>query len=216
VPPAPAATMPSLLIQGDIRLRVDSVVRNDVPVTVDGAVTGDLRLTKDGPGPRATALAGCGLEVAGGTVTPTAAADNRVSLLIVDVGQAARLDLSTGSLRVGSATGVAQLREYLSDGYDGGKWDGPGIVTSASAGGFGIGYATDASGVTSLTYALSGDADLNGKVDFGDLLRVAQNSGKPADAVWTQGDFDYNAKVDFADLLKLAQNFGRTRVRAAR
>lgn len=57
--------------------------------------------------------------------------------------------------------------------------------------------------------ARSGDANLDGKVDFSDRLIVTQHFAR-TDAFWKQGDFNYDGKVDFADVLKVGQNFGRT------
>ena len=54
---------------------------------------------------------------------------------------------------------------------------------------------------------LSGDANADGKVDFADLLTLAQNYGNTA-ANWEQGDFNGDAMVNFSDLLALAQNYG--------
>jgi hypothetical protein len=51
-----------------------------------------------------------------------------------------------------------------------------------------------------------GDFNLDGTVDFSDLLAVAQHYNGPA-AGWTDGDFNYDGKVNFADLLALAQNY---------
>jgi probable HAF family extracellular repeat protein len=54
---------------------------------------------------------------------------------------------------------------------------------------------------------LPGDANADGKVDFTDLLTLAQNYGK-AGATWEQGDFNGDGTVNFSDLLALAQNYG--------
>jgi hypothetical protein len=61
---------------------------------------------------------------------------------------------------------------------------------------------------------LAGDANLDGVVNFADLLVVAQNfnhtldtHGNPID--WADGDFNYDGKVNFADLLLVAQNFNK-------
>lgn len=61
---------------------------------------------------------------------------------------------------------------------------------------------------------LPGDADLNGTVDFTDLLTLAQHYGKIG-AGWRDGDFNANRSVGFDDLLTLAQNYGRTGPAAA-
>src|SRR4029079_18932519 len=55
-------------------------------------------------------------------------------------------------------------------------------------------------------YTYAGDANLDGKVDIGDLGLLAgawQQSGK----VWFDGDFTYNGTVDIGDLGLLAGNW---------
>lgn len=52
-----------------------------------------------------------------------------------------------------------------------------------------------------------GDTDLDQRVEFDDLLRLAQAYGKTSGAGWHEGDFDYNGKVNFDDLLILAQAY---------
>jgi hypothetical protein len=75
------------------------------------------------------------------------------------------------------------------------------------AGTFG-GLPVDATAVI-LRSTLRGDADLNGTVDFPDLLKLAQNYDTVATGKrWAQGDTNGNTIVDFDDLLKLAQNYG--------
>lgn len=65
-----------------------------------------------------------------------------------------------------------------------------------------------------LIATLRGDANLDGKVDFADLLTLAQNYGKDVsmltDSSWTLGDFNGDGKVDFSDLLLLAQHYGQS------
>jgi T5SS/PEP-CTERM-associated repeat protein len=56
------------------------------------------------------------------------------------------------------------------------------------------------------TAALPGDADINGQVNFGDLLLLAQNYGTLGKS-WITGDFTGDGAVDFNDLLRLAQNY---------
>src|SRR5205807_2244254 len=54
--------------------------------------------------------------------------------------------------------------------------------------------------------SIPGDANIDGKVDFSDLLILAQNFGVPGD--FRQGNFNGDFFVNFADLLILAQNYG--------
>lgn len=51
-----------------------------------------------------------------------------------------------------------------------------------------------------------GDANLDRRIDFADLLALAQHYGQSGD--WSTGDFDGNRQVDFADLLLIAQHYG--------
>ena len=51
--------------------------------------------------------------------------------------------------------------------------------------------------------------NLDGKVNFADLLTLAQHYNGAA-AAWTKGDFDYDGEVTFKDLLGLAQNYGKS------
>jgi hypothetical protein len=79
-----------------------------------------------------------------------------------------------------------------------------------------LGYADSADGVVPglaaqtvlVQFALLGDANLNNKVDFNDLVLLAQHYNSATNANWDQGDFNYDAKVDFNDLTLLAQNYG--------
>ena len=53
-----------------------------------------------------------------------------------------------------------------------------------------------------------GDANFDGKVNFNDLLVLAQHYGQPGS--WVDGDFNADGAVGFDDLLLLAQNYGHT------
>jgi len=57
---------------------------------------------------------------------------------------------------------------------------------------------------------LIGDFNGDGKVDFADLLILAQNYGKMGGAMLSQGDANADGSVGFDDLLLLAQNYGKT------
>jgi len=55
---------------------------------------------------------------------------------------------------------------------------------------------------------LTGDSNLNGTVDFNDLVKLSQNYNVSASSnSWYGGDFDFDGITDFNDLVKLAQNY---------
>lgn len=62
--------------------------------------------------------------------------------------------------------------------------------------------------VTQMLLTRYGDTNLDRRVDFSDLLRVAQSYGQPAS--WGTGDFNGDQQVSFDDLLAIAQNYGFT------
>jgi len=53
----------------------------------------------------------------------------------------------------------------------------------------------------------NGDANLDGTVDFNDLVKLAQNYNTSGGKTWFNGDFNYDGNVDFNDLVLLAQNY---------
>jgi fibronectin-binding autotransporter adhesin len=176
-------------------------------LTING--TGEVVL--DTGLPAAVRLAS--LTMAGGA-SPTGTLDVDNNKLIVTGGD-------VGTFSGGKFTGIAGL---IQSGYNGGTWDGPGIITTSGATtpSAALGYAragdVDLAGGTFggepvtatdvlVMYTLAGDANLDGTVGFNDLVRLAQNyngTGK----FWWQGDFTYDGNVDFSDLVKLAQNYG--------
>jgi hypothetical protein len=54
-----------------------------------------------------------------------------------------------------------------------------------------------------------GDLNLDGAVNFNDLLSLAQNYGHTG-ATYAQGDINHDGAVNFNDLLTLAQNYGNS------
>lgn len=57
---------------------------------------------------------------------------------------------------------------------------------------------------------IPGDANLDGKVDFSDVLILAQHYGMNSLATWADGDFNNDGSVGFDDLLILAQHYRQT------
>jgi hypothetical protein len=139
------------------------------------------------------------------------------SLTTVNTG---KLDLTNERLIVVNGN-VATIAAKIASGFNAGAWTGPGIITSVatSSTGLGISRADDANLAGStfggvpvaaadvlVAFTLRGDANLDQRVDFIDLVRLAQNYNTTAKG-WWQGDFTYDGSVDFDDLVKLAQNY---------
>ena len=78
-----------------------------------------------------------------------------------------------------------------------------------AAGGTFAGQTVDGTAVV-VKFTHYGDATLDGRVDFNDLVRLAQNFGTTPPATqgaWSRGDFTYDGIINFSDLVTLAQNF---------
>jgi|GEM_PF-1381463 len=124
---------------------------------------------------------------------------------------------------------VNTIRGYLQTAYANGAWTGTGLTSSAvetqvattkgtTGGMWAIGYADGnndgtlggaAANQIVLRPALAADFTLDSKIDFNDLLILAQNNGSIT-ADWVHGDGNYDGSVGFQDLLLLAQNVGKT------
>ena len=128
---------------------------------------------------------------------------------------------------------LATIRSQITSGYNGGAWSGTGITSTSAAAepATALGYA-EASEVLNFAggadtapfvgqladkttalvrYTLLGDANLDGKVDFADLVALAQSYNATVSSItdswWSHGDFNYDGVVNFPDLVKLAQNY---------
>jgi hypothetical protein len=141
----------------------------------------------------------------------------------------ATLNLASGTLEIDYGAGtdpIATIETYVHSAYNNDTWTGSGIFSSIAAadpGLYAVGYAdgnTDvgtpaAANQIIIENTLAGDANLDGTVNFADLLVVGQNfnhtldtHGNPID--WADGDFNYDGTVNFADLLIVAQNFNKS------
>jgi hypothetical protein len=175
------------------------------------------------------------IDISGGTLamesTATGSAVLKTSALTIS--GTGRLDLANNRLVVdydpAAAAGspIASVRTALLAGYAAGKWNGPGIGSTGIAATRSLGYAeaSDVLGASGGTFGsasldgsavlvrntLAGDANLDGKVDFLDLARLAQNYNvTDGTRTWAQGDYNYDGNVDFTDLAKLAQSYNTT------
>jgi hypothetical protein len=116
---------------------------------------------------------------------------------------------------------ITTIAGYLKSGYNGGGWNGSGIISSAAqtpTNGllYGIGYADGKDGVVTglssgqieIKYTLLGDANLDGLVNGSDFNILAANFNQSITG-WDQGDFNYDGLVNAADFNVLAANFNQ-------
>jgi chitinase len=157
----------------------------------------------------------------GGTLTvPNGDGTSTTNSLVISPG--ATLDLGNNALIINYGTGsdpVSTIRGYLTTGYNGGGWNGSGIMssTAATTPGFAVAYADGADGVVAglssgqieVTYAMYGDLNLDGVVNGTDFGILAANFGSAVSA-WDKGDLNYDGVVNGSDFSALAQNFGRS------
>ena len=122
----------------------------------------------------------------------------------------------------GSSDPFSTIAGYVKSGYNGGGWNGLGIISTAArtpTNGllYGVGYADGADGVVSglasgqieVKYTLLGDANLDGLVNAADFTILAANFNQPVTG-WDQGDFNYDGLVNAADFTDLAANFNQS------
>lgn len=150
-----------------------------------------------------------GLEVFGGNVTVSPGGDKVLETDSLTIGLAT-LDLTNNAMQVhyDAADPFQQVRGLIFAHR---------ITSSLDDDLHNLGYADSADHVVKgladntvlVKYALDGDTNLDGKVDFTDLVRLARNYGRQ-NANWDDGDFNYDGTVGFDDLVKLARNYGRT------
>lgn len=142
------------------------------------------------------------------------------------VGSTAKLDLTNNAIVVDYNTGdtspLASVTAQVKAG-SASNWSGPGITSSSAAAdgrrAIGIVEASDLGAnipalfgtvdatAVLLRYVYKGDTNIDGDVDFDDLVSLAQNYGSAATR-WFTGDFNYDGATNFDDLVPLAQNYG--------
>jgi hypothetical protein len=172
-----------------------------------------------------TKIIGTGaVTITGGRTTLVPGA-GRSQVNALNVGATGILDITNNSLEINfSAPGndpVASITTSLSGGFNGGNWSGFGIVSSTAAAGspgetLSVGYVDGNNDVGTpaaanqilIQYTLAGDANLDGLVNFQDLVAVVQNFNK-AGTDWAHGNFLYGSSTSFADLVAVVQNFNK-------
>jgi fibronectin-binding autotransporter adhesin len=140
----------------------------------------------------------------------------------LSIGGGGVLDVTNNHIYMdyGSSDPIATIAGYIRSGYNGGNWNGAGIISSSAQSltsglGYGVGFADGADGVVSglssseieLKYTLLGDVNLDGVVNGSDFSILAANFGQGS-TNWDQGNFFYTSSVNGSDFAALALNFG--------
>jgi hypothetical protein len=134
------------------------------------------------------------------------------------------LNLTNNHLFIDYGTGTdpdASIAAFIKSGYNGGNWNGPGIISSTAQSPtkglrYGVGWADSKDGVVSglsssqieIKYTLLGDANLDGFVNGSDFSILAANFGLGY-TNWDQGNFLFTPTINGADFSALAANFGQ-------
>ena len=169
------------------------------------------------------ALGTGGLEITGTGKAILQLSGDTMGLSRLKLGASSQLEIGDGSLLVGAGGFTADdIRQAIIAGRNGGGWDGTtGLTSSVAAGSqggasiaaantFGIGYTIDGNGTVTIKAVLEGDTDLDGSVDFDDILALFPHYGETSGHIWQRGDITYDGKVDFDDILALFPNYGAT------
>lgn len=197
-------------------------------VVADGAairvttITGDGSISKSGAGRVEVDAGSTGpMTIEAGTVATSTNLRVQNSL---SISSGARLDVRDARFQLDYDANPSAARDavraLLVRGRSGGTWNGDGITSTLIAAGAGLalGYGDSeelaihtwggAVASTAVLVRLThlGDTNLDGSVDFADLLRVSQQYG--GSGLWVDGDFNYDGLVNFDDLLGLTQNYG--------
>lgn len=190
------------------------------PNVLAGNIASDGQISVDA-GASATisgALTGAGaLNIGAGGKVHLSRGVGQSSVSSLTIAPAGTVDLMNNGLSIhygANPDPAAIIRANLASGYNGGAWNGTGIISTLADGSHGVGFVDSADGVVTgvpantvlAEYALYGDTNLDGKVGFDDLITLARHYGQ-AGATWDQGDFNYDGTVGFDDLVFLARNY---------
>ncbi len=117
-------------------------------------------------------------------------------------GNASRLTFDYAGASSPQPAVVSLLQTSLAGGFVGTPF------TVNAGAGVQIGWTDDGTSNLTLQRALAGDANLDGTVNFDDLLELAASYNQVGRS-WSQGDATYDGTVNFDDLLKLAANYNQ-------
>jgi hypothetical protein len=129
-----------------------------------------------------------------------------VQSLTVDTATGGKVDMGRGTVNIASGT-ASEIVAAIVAGRNNGTWDGAtGISSSAAAAAGGeraVGWVSNGDGSFTVAFGAAGDVNLNGVVDFDDVVQVLSanlyDTGLPA--TYADGDYDYNGVYDFDDVV---------------
>jgi hypothetical protein len=128
------------------------------------------------------------------------------------------LDIGNATVQLNYSSGsspLATIQAMVTSGYNGGSWNGTGIISSNVAlhasnhdsPSVAVGYMDDGSGTVTIGYVLGGDANMDGTVDIADFGILSANYGLSG-RDWQEGDFNYDGVVNIGDFDILSANYG--------
>jgi fibronectin-binding autotransporter adhesin len=116
------------------------------------------------------------------------------------------VDVGLGGLTVTSGQTAEGIVAAIIAGRTDGTWSGTSGITSSAAATQSeraVGWLNNGDGSFTVAFGAAGDWNLDGVVDFTDVIQFVSanlfNTGLPA--TWADGDFDYNGVVDFDDII---------------
>lgn len=209
-------------LTGDVSVAPGGITQfsGEQPSQLTGGITGDGQVNVDasstlslaGFNLNAKAPGNASLNIGSSATVHLAHGGGPSQIGSLTIGSGGVLDLADNSLDIHFASNPdpsATIAAYITTAYHGGSWIGSGIRSAGLDANHALGMAHVSGGDLLVGPALFGDTNLDGSVNFTDLLALAQHYGQ-ANATWEQGDFNYDASVGFDDLLTLAQHYGQS------
>lgn len=201
-----------MVLELPTRIQIDS----GASLAIKHILNNDARMVKQGEGELSFSAGQLAeLTIDSGRVRLDGDALLKLDALRISADASGMLDVASGAVLLDfAAQELADVQSLIATGAiisstkAGTGW-AVGYVDGVAAGHSYLGHPLDNTTVV-IAATLKGDANLDGAVDFDDLLALAQHydAASTAIAAWFQGDFDYDGLVGFSDLLALAQNYG--------
>jgi len=205
---------------GTVSVSSTGALTSSAKFTQPAGITNNGVLVFDATGDTSGAITGTGsVTISGGTFQfNTGSGASSLDQLTVSAGS---LDITNNHIFINYGSGpdpISSIAALIASGYNGGAWNGGGIISSTAAvnASYGIGYADSAdpgnpaglsAGQIEIKYTLLGDANLDDKVNGSDFTLMAANFNDSVSNGWDKGDFNYDGKVNGSDFVLLADNF---------